>query len=153
MFQVLTTLLSAFIPPTSSSFLWDTRRGCKRQHRNRKRGISLDLLPLLLYSSDMFNFLQDTTSHKGSSSPQKGEGSDGTLLDLFESFALNDTTRENIALCTEMGTRMNYKELNDKATELSSHINAHISQDDRPHLIGDSLHISRLLISKLIMTS
>ena len=91
----------------------------------------------------MFSFLRDASSpgKASPSSPQSGDSSGGTLLDLFESFALNDATRENIALCTEMGVQMSYRELDEKAGNLSAQINSYITQDGRPHLVGN-FHIS-----------
>ena len=84
----------------------------------------------------MFNFLKSTSSPRDSSSSLQNVESCNTLLGLFESFVSNQSTCENIALCTEMGVQLSYKQLNDKAAELSSHINSHILQDGRPHLVG-----------------
>ena len=83
----------------------------------------------------MFDFLKSSASpgQSASSSLTKREK---TLLGLFESFASSSTTSKNIALCTEAGSQLSYKELNDKATELSSQINSHITPDGRPHLVG-----------------
>ena len=114
------------------------------------------MIRLSPYSPDMFNFLNGMSSPRSSSSSLQNDEDSGTLLVLFESFVSNQKTSENVALCTEMGVQLSYTQLNDKAEVLSSHINSHIAQDGKPHLVGNLricfyLHFDKFVVNFLTL--